>query len=89
MAMTAGTILKATLGNGCAHCELGKDIEQVETKGYVQHIRVCLECCMQWFPGKDIDWWEDNHAPFADHVGDKIRAARKRELKEWERWSQQ
>lgn len=77
-------MLRATLGRGCGHCERGEPIEEVETKGY--EVRVCLECCMAWFPGKDTAWWEVHHAPFADHLGDKIRAARERELEAWERW---
>lgn len=79
-------MLDAKFGKGCQHCEIGVDIEKIESDGYGRHIRVCLECCMEWFPGKDITWWEANHAPFRDHVSDRIRAARERELKAWEKW---
>lgn len=78
-------LLDAKYGKGCGHCEVGVDIEEIETKDGVR-VRLCVECVLLWFEGKDIAWWEANHAPFRDHVSDRIRAARKRELEAWEKW---
>lgn len=41
-------------------------------------VSLCLECVLDWFPGKTVTWWEGHHAPFADHAGDRLeRALRK------------
>ncbi len=77
--------LDAKYGRGCQHCEVGVDIEEIETKDCAR-VRLCVECVLVWFEGKDITWWEANHALFRDHVSDRIRAARKRELEAWEKW---
>lgn len=43
---------------------------------------LCLECVLAWFPGRDVAWWEDHHAPFADHVAEAIKRAAAREFEE-------
>lgn len=77
--------LDAKFGRGCQHCEVGVDIEEVETKDGAR-VRLCVECVLDWFGGKDITWWEANHGVFSDHVSDRIRAARAREWEAWEKW---
>ncbi len=79
------SVLDAKFGRGCQHCEVGLNIEEVETKDGAR-VRLCVECVLLWFEGKDITWWEDNHALFRDHVSDRMRAARERELAAGEYW---
>jgi len=69
----------AAEGYGCDHCEVGRPIERIKTRaGHV--VKLCLECVRLWFPGRSVDWWEERHAPFRDHVGDALDAAIKNEL---------
>ncbi len=79
-------MLDAKRGRGCDHCEAGVDIEEVETAAGAR-VKLCVECVLAWYQGrKDITWWENNHAPFRDHVTDRLRAAREREMEAWEKW---
>lgn len=55
----------AKIGQGCSHCEVGIPITHITSPGRDLHL--CLECTMLWFPGKDTEWWESRHAPYADH----------------------
>lgn len=70
----------AAVGNGCAHCERGKPVEQIEGRWGGRQINLCLECVLGWWPGKDVTWWEDRHNVFADHIVKAIKAAHKREF---------
>ncbi len=74
--------IRAARGRGCAHCERGQPIEDIETAGRRIKFSLCLECVLVWFPGKDVAWWEDHHAPFADHVVAAIQRAAAREFEE-------
>ncbi len=79
-------IQDAKKSRGCQHCEDGLDIEEVETADG-ERVKLCVECVLAWYQGrKDITWWENNHAPFLDHVTERIRAARDREMEAWEKW---
>ena len=77
-------MLRAVVGKGCAHCEIGHPIEKIQLgRGKSKLvIELCLECVMLWFPDKTVDWWEARHAPFKDHVGDALKRAREKERKE-------
>ncbi len=80
--------MKAALGRGCAHCERGQPIEDIEiverdkVTGRRIKFKLCLECVFLRFPEKDVAWWEDHHAPFADHVAEAIQKAAAREFEE-------
>lgn len=67
----------APKGNGCAHCEGGYPIFRVESQAGNFHL--CLECLLDWFPGKDTAWFEARHAPFRDHLAFRRKQAIKRE----------
>lgn len=67
-------------GAGCHHCVPGVPIERIETRHGT--VALCLECVLRWFPGKDVHWWEDRHAPFLDHVKERF----KRERQRHQRW---
>ena len=68
----------AAKGNGCAHCERGKPIEEISSRA--GGFELCLECVLGWWPGKDVAWWEERHSVFADHITMAIKAARQREF---------
>ena len=73
--------LKTAIGNGCAHCEVGRPIERIEVgRGRRKLvIELCLECVMVWFPDKTVDWWEARHAHFQDHVEAALKRSRQKE----------
>ena len=81
-------MLKAALGRGCAHCERGQPIEDIEIvernklTGRWIKFSLCLDCVLDRFPGKDVAWWENHHAPFADHVAEAVQRAPAREFEE-------
>lgn len=75
-------MMRVTMGKGCAHCEHGHPVEKLEGSWGDRQIKLCLECVLAWFPGKDVTWWEDHHAPMADHVADAITAAHEREYEQ-------
>ena len=68
------------IGNGCHHCERGIPIDYFKTKAGV--LALCLGCVMAWFPNKDVAWWEAQHAPYRDHVQDRIDAVLARQHSE-------
>ena len=70
--------IDAPAGQGCWFCEVGRPVEHVES--CAGNVALCLECVMRWFPGRSVDWWEARHAPLRDHLGDRLRAAFKREM---------
>ncbi len=43
-------------------------------------IKVCLECVLRWYVGWTVIDWENQHAPLADHLGDRLDAAIEKEL---------
>lgn len=75
------TIGRAEVGNGCHHCERGKPIDRFSSRAGAD-FRLCLECVLDWWPGKDVIWWEERHNVFADHIAEAIKAAREREFNE-------
>ena len=66
----------AVVGRGCDHCENGKPIERIKSRAGL--VELCLECVLLWFPGRKVAWWEERHAPYADHLGDALEAAREK-----------
>ena len=73
-------VLDAAFGRGCTHCEVGHPVEEIKSRA--GHIHLCLECVLWWFPGKSVAWWEERHAPFADHLSDKIEEVLERMYQE-------
>lgn len=71
-------LIDATKGRGCSHCEIGQPIDYSERSKVV--IKICLECVLLWFVGWTVTDWETNHAPLADHLGDRLDEAMKKEL---------
>ncbi|KKL24972.1 hypothetical protein LCGC14_2409970 [marine sediment metagenome] len=69
-------MLEAATGRGCQHCEPGVPVEKIKSRAGLIHI--CLECVRLWFPRKSVDWWEERHAPFADHASNAIKIANKK-----------
>lgn len=69
---TAVRLVDATVGRGCSYCEIGIPIDSV--KGY-RTIKLCLECVLRWFARWTVMNWEDNHAPFRDHLDDRLARA--------------
>lgn len=64
-------LLHAQQGLGCGHCEHGHLLTMVETghgRGGRRVLKLCLECTLGWFPGRDAEWVEERHAPYGDHV---------------------
>lgn len=68
----------AAKGRGCSHCTIGQPIDYSERSKVV--IKLCLECVLIWFAGWTVTDWEASHAPFADHLDDRIRAAIEKEM---------
>lgn len=64
------------VGRGCWFCEVGEPIDYIETRG--RKIGICLGCVRR-FTGWSIEAWEDHRAPYRDHVGDRIKAAIKKD----------
>lgn len=52
---------------GCSHCELGTPMAYFQRR-YGGVIRLCIDCLMQWFPGKTAEWLEERLSHFIDHV---------------------
>ncbi len=67
-------MLDAREGQGCDHCEVGVPIEYVQMPSG-QVVQLCLECVMLWFPGWTVADWEARHAPYRDHLSDRLAAA--------------
>ena len=65
------TQVGAAIGQGCFHCEVGIPIEEVRSKA--GRVKICLECCLLWFPGRSVAWWEARHAHLSDHVEDALQ----------------
>lgn len=80
MASLEMPLIDAPNGRGCSHCEIGQPIDYSERSKRV--IKLCLECVLRWFDGWMVIEWEANHAPFADHLGDRIEAAIGKEMRE-------
>ncbi len=76
----AERLTDAAKGRGCSHCEFGIPIDYSERSRRI--VKLCLECVLIWFAGWTVTDWEDNHAPLADHLGDRLEAAIKKQLKE-------
>jgi len=53
------------VGHGCDHCEMGKPITEVWSRAGT--VRLCLECTMLWFPGRDGQWFEERHTSLSKH----------------------
>ncbi|KKN78116.1 hypothetical protein LCGC14_0353430 [marine sediment metagenome] len=70
----------APKGRGCSHCEIGQPIDYFERSKIM--IKLCLECVLIWFAGWTVIDWEANHAPLADHLGDRLDEAMKKELRD-------
>lgn len=77
-------MLRAVVGKGCEHCEVGVPIEKIQLGRGKRKVvfELCLECVMLWFPDKTVEWWEARHAPFKDHPGDALKRAAEKERKE-------
>ena len=74
------SLIHAPVGQGCSHCELGIPIDYAERSRFM--VKLCLECVLRWFDGWTVTEWEANHAPLADHLGDRIEGAIAKELRE-------
>ena len=66
-------VIDAKDGRGCDHCETGVPITRVRYGRCI--VDLCLECTMLWFPGKTIEWFETQHAPYRDHLGRALEKA--------------
>lgn len=67
-------------GRGCWFCEVGVPVEYVHSRA--GNVALCLGCVMRWFPGRSVEWWEARHAPFRDHLGDRLKEAIRRQKQE-------
>jgi hypothetical protein len=65
-----------TRARGCDRCTAPIMVKIESSAGLVE---LCLACTLRWFPGRDAAWFEERHAPFRDHLGDRIKAAWERE----------
>ncbi len=70
----------AAKGKGCSHCERGIPIDFSERSKVM--IKLCLECVLVFFRGWTITKWEAQHAPLADHLGDRLDAIVEKEMKD-------
>ena len=60
-------------GAGCFHCPDRVPITFVKSNG--RRINLCLECTLKWFPHWTVEDFEARHAPYRDHLGEKLDAA--------------
>ncbi len=70
-------LVNAAKGKGCNYCEHGIPIDYSERSKVM--IKLCLACVMVFFRGWTVDAWEDQHAPLADHLGDRLDRAIEKE----------
>ena len=69
-----------TRERGCDRCA-DPIVTKVESKAGT--VELCLSHTMAWFPGRDAAWFEERHAPFQDHLAEKMRLSAENERKRW------
>ena len=73
-------MLNARAGRGCSHCEPGVAMSWFKTGTHM--VALCMNCLMEWFPGRSVEWLEERLDYYADHVGYKLMKANPRDGEE-------
>lgn len=65
-------------GQGCQGCTYGIPFTVIDSPA--GKIVLCFGCTLRRMPDRDAEYLEAHHAPFADHIKRRMKAAAKKEL---------